>query len=94
MKLVETQQDIPDNTSTPRKGRSEDKSLTIENDEQKKEVSFYCCVASAANEQHTILNGKKNTLLIHLRVPCVARDYLIALDFEAMDEFAAYSICA
>ena len=61
-------------------GRSGNNSLTIQNDKQKK-VLFYCCVASAASEKHIILKEKKNTLLIHLRVPCVARDYLSALDF-------------
>ena len=44
MKLVETEQDIPENISIPIKGRSGDKFFTIQNDKQKRGVILYLTI--------------------------------------------------
>ena len=44
MKLVETEQDIPQNISLPIKGRSWDKIFTIQNDKQKRGIILYLTI--------------------------------------------------
>ena len=44
MKLVETEQDIPENISIPIKGRSGDKFFTIQNDKQKRGIILYLTI--------------------------------------------------
>ena len=44
MKLVETEQDIPENISIPIKGRSGGKFFTIQNDKQKRGVILYLLI--------------------------------------------------
>ena len=44
MKLVETEQDIPENICIPIKGRSGDKFFTIQNDKHKRGVILYLTI--------------------------------------------------
>ena len=44
MKLVETEQDIPENIYIPIKGRSGDTFFTIQNDKQKRGVLLYLTI--------------------------------------------------
>ena len=44
MKLVETEQDIPENISIPIRGRLGDKFFTIQNDKQKRGVIWYLTI--------------------------------------------------
>ena len=46
MKLVETEQDMPENISIPIKGHSGDKFFTIQNDKQKRGIILYLTITN------------------------------------------------
>ena len=48
MKLMETEQDTPENISIPIKGRSGDKFFTIQNDKQKRGIILYLIINTRA----------------------------------------------